>query len=146
MRTVCATLTIVIEMGFDAQRVDWALHAAPGGLEQALNHLEEHQDEPVPNWRAQDASAAAASIKCNDCGKFFRNMDLAMYHAEKSGHEAFEESSEEIKPLTPEEREARLAECECRADQCAQKWRASEQQRVWKTPSCLLYTSDAADE
>lgn len=37
-------------------------------------------------------------------------MDLAMYHAEKSGHESFDESTEAIKPLTEEEREAKLAE------------------------------------
>lgn len=37
-------------------------------------------------------------------------MDLAMYHAEKSGHEDFSESSEEIKPLTEEEKKQRLDE------------------------------------
>lgn len=41
-------------------------------------------------------------------------MNLAMYHAEKSGHEAFEETSEAIKPLTQEEKDARLAECTSR--------------------------------
>lgn len=112
----------LLEMGFDAERVDWALHAAPGGLQSALDHLEAHQDEPVPDWRAEAGAAggtepSAASIKCNDCGKLFRDMDLAMYHAEKSGHESFEESSETIKPLTAEEREARLAELRSKAAQ-----------------------------
>ena len=37
-------------------------------------------------------------------------MDLAKYHADKSGHEDFSESAEAIKPLSPEEREKRLAE------------------------------------
>lgn len=107
----------LLEMGFDAERVDWALHAAPGGLQSALDHLEAHQDEPVPDWRAAGGAAepSAASIKCNDCGKLFRDMDLAMYHAEKSGHESFEESSEAIKPLSAEEREARLAELRSKA-------------------------------
>ena len=41
-------------------------------------------------------------------------MNLAMYHAEKSGHEAFEETSEAITPLTQEEKDARLAECTSR--------------------------------
>lgn len=50
------------------------------------------------------------SIKCNTCDKVFRDMDLAMYHAEKSGHEDFSESSEEIKPLTEEEKKQRLDE------------------------------------
>ena len=36
------------------------------------------------------------SIKCSQCGKVFRNTALANYHAEKSGHDQFEESTEEV--------------------------------------------------
>ncbi|KAG8901873.1 hypothetical protein FRB99_005029 [Tulasnella sp. 403] len=52
----------------------------------------------------------ANSIKCSQCGKVFRDMDLANFHAEKSGHDQFEESTEEIKPLTEEEKKERLEE------------------------------------
>jgi hypothetical protein len=52
----------------------------------------------------------AKSIKCSECGKIFRNTALANFHAEKSGHDQFEESMEEIKPLTEEERKKKLAE------------------------------------
>ena len=38
----------------------------------------------------------------------FRDMDLAMYHADKSGHDDFEESTEEIQPLTEEEKQLSL--------------------------------------
>ncbi|KAJ7582285.1 hypothetical protein C8J56DRAFT_957469 [Mycena floridula] len=54
--------------------------------------------------------AEAKSIKCTICSKVFRNTALAEFHAEKSGHDQFEESVEEIKPLTEEEKAARLAE------------------------------------
>lgn len=40
----------------------------------------------------------AQSIKCTQCGKVFKNVDLANYHAEKSGHDQFEESTEEVRP------------------------------------------------
>lgn len=30
------------------------------------------------------------------CGKIFKNQDLVSFHAEKSGHSAFEESTEEV--------------------------------------------------
>lgn len=40
----------------------------------------------------------------------FRNNALASYHGEKSGHDQFEESTEEIKPLTEEEKAAKLEE------------------------------------
>lgn len=40
------------------------------------------------------------SIKCTECGKIFKNVDLANYHAEKSGHDQFEESTEEVSSMT----------------------------------------------
>jgi UBX domain-containing protein 1/4 len=43
-----------------------------------------------------EGETAAKSLKCLDCGKLFKNVDLANYHAEKSGHENFEESTEEV--------------------------------------------------
>ncbi|KAK7686344.1 hypothetical protein QCA50_010568 [Cerrena zonata] len=63
---------------------------------------------------AADTAAEAKSIKCSECGKIFKNAALANYHAEKSGHDQFEESTEEIKPLTEEERKERLAELRTR--------------------------------
>jgi hypothetical protein len=66
------------------------------------------------------------SIKCSQCGKIFKNTALANFHAEKSGHDQFEESTEDvrfsslcttgiddalkIKPLTEEEKKQKLAE------------------------------------
>jgi len=52
----------------------------------------------------------AKSIKCVQCGKIFRDVNLANFHAEKSGHDQFEESTEEIKPLTAEEKNQKLEE------------------------------------
>ena len=37
------------------------------------------------------------SIKCSECGKVFKNTALANFHAEKSGHDQFEESTEEVR-------------------------------------------------
>ncbi|KAG1771490.1 ubiquitin-related domain-containing protein [Suillus occidentalis] len=56
------------------------------------------------------AEAEPKSIKCSECGKVFKNTALANYHAEKSGHDQFEESTEEIKPLTEEEKQQKLTE------------------------------------
>lgn len=36
------------------------------------------------------------SIKCSECGKIFRSQTTASFHAEKSGHQDFEESTEEV--------------------------------------------------
>lgn len=52
----------------------------------------------------------AKSIKCADCGRTMKNSALASFHAEKSGHTNFEESTEEVKPLTDEEKKQKLTE------------------------------------
>lgn len=41
-------LTAVMEMGFAPERIEWALRSTNGTLEAALDHIEMHQDEPVP--------------------------------------------------------------------------------------------------
>ena len=63
-----------------------------------------------PRTRPRYAAHLTQSIRCRECDKVFRDMDLAMYHADKSGHDDFEESTEEIQPLTEEEKQQRLAE------------------------------------
>lgn len=74
------------------------------------------------------------SLKCSECGsafrflatlaappcssrsrtllraELFRNQALAQYHSTKSGHTEFEESTEELKPLTEEEKAEKLKE------------------------------------
>ncbi|PCH44531.1 hypothetical protein WOLCODRAFT_139057 [Wolfiporia cocos MD-104 SS10] len=141
---------VLLSMGFDPARVEWALKATGGrGLQPAMDHILENEGKSVPDLASVSASASAGgaagsgdtapteedeeelealeavygkagagggadveakSIKCSVCGKTFKNTALANYHAEKSGHDQFEESTEEIKPLTEEERNQKLAE------------------------------------
>ncbi|KAF8956939.1 ubiquitin-related domain-containing protein [Flammula alnicola] len=132
----------LLGMGFDLARVEWALKATGNrGLQPAMDHILEHEGQPVPDLVGvneqpssgsggamdvdeddEDAEALkslgalkgnaveAKSIKCSECGKIFKNTALANFHAEKSGHDQFEESTEEIKPLTEEEKKERLEE------------------------------------
>ncbi|KAH7921179.1 hypothetical protein BV22DRAFT_1107326 [Leucogyrophana mollusca] len=158
----------LLSMGFDPARVEWALKATGNrGLQPAMDHILEHEGQPVPDPSASSAPSGSSdqpmdvdedeedaealrsltkgagdveakvgdvalivsvdidaklnhilyivdrrvqSIKCSVCGKVFRNTALANFHAEKSGHDQFEESTEEIKPLTEEERVQKLAE------------------------------------
>lgn len=44
------------------------------------------------------------------CGKIFKNASLVSFHAEKSGHSNFEESTEEYVPLTEEQKKEKLDE------------------------------------
>lgn len=43
------------------------------------------------------------------CGRVLRNMDEAEFHAAKSGHANFSESTEEKRALTEEEKKEQLA-------------------------------------
>lgn len=54
------------------------------------------------------APAEAKSIKCEDCGRLFKTNLEVEFHATKSGHTNFSESTEEKKPLTEEEKKAQM--------------------------------------
>ncbi|KAJ1306824.1 hypothetical protein OPQ81_007810 [Rhizoctonia solani] len=90
----------------------------------------DEDDEDTEALRAQYGGAAAGSsggntsaggvaqsIRCSQCGKVFRDTTLANFHAEKSGHDQFEESTEEIKPLTEEQKKQKLAELRQRMEE-----------------------------
>ncbi|KAK8102689.1 UBX domain protein [Apiospora sp. TS-2023a] len=112
-------LNTLLEMGFDKSRAELAVKR-PGGLEGAINWLEKNQDTPLDELEAEDSAGpsvtaeavgegqVAQSIVCNDCGKKFRTKQLAGFHAEKTGHDDFAESTEELPPLTEEEKAQRL--------------------------------------
>lgn len=62
------------------------------------------------NSNTEDPSdLVAKSIKCEDCGKLFKNNDEVQFHAVKSGHENFTESTEEKTPLSEQEKEEQVA-------------------------------------
>jgi hypothetical protein len=72
----------------------------------------EHQDdddidEPIPEGAT---GGVAQSYKCNECGKILSNMANLELHANKTGHSDFEESTQSVKPLTPEEKAAKIDE------------------------------------
>ncbi|EAW10160.1 putative UBX domain protein [Aspergillus clavatus NRRL 1] len=110
----------LIEMGFDKERAQLAV-AKTGGLQGALEWLEENQDKSLDEIKAAGSKEGDSeedhalqpgeeprSLVCNDCGKQFRSQAQAEFHASKSGHVDFSESTEEIAPLTEEEKKAKL--------------------------------------
>ncbi|CAJ0954933.1 unnamed protein product, partial [Mesorhabditis belari] len=123
-----AVLQQLLEMGFEEARAKRAISASNGSVEAAMEWLIAHQDEPLPEegssvelvdqpmiipdqTSTSDAPAAAAnSFKCDDCGKLLKDNDALMFHAAKTNHENFSESTETIKALTPEELAAQREE------------------------------------
>ncbi|KAJ2353857.1 hypothetical protein IWW50_000098 [Coemansia erecta] len=120
----------LLEFGFPELHVDKALKATNNaGLQQALDWLSENAgqaflDEPIDTTTTNEEEEASAtttvadeqaqSLVCNECGKQFKNEDLAQYHAVKSGHTDFAQSTEAVKPLSDEEKRQKLEELQTR--------------------------------
>ncbi|KAK4162657.1 ubiquitin-related domain-containing protein [Cladorrhinum sp. PSN259] len=114
----------LLEMGFEKGYAELAVKKT-GNLAQAIDWLEANSSKPLEDLQAAAADdedeeeralnitggeQLAKSLVCKDCGKKFRTHDAATYHATKTEHTDFEESTEEIAPLTEEEKKARLEE------------------------------------
>jgi len=150
-------LQTLIDMGFPEARAKKAISVAGKNVEQAMEWLLAHADDPDIEEQAAasppgqprlnltggnkgedkagddkmetesnegaGASGAATeakgeseeeakSLKCDECGKLFKNSEEVEFHAVKSGHSKFSESTEEKKPLTEEEKKQKLKEIE----------------------------------
>lgn len=114
-------LSQLIDMGFDQQKASLAVNKT-GNLQGAIEWLEANQDKTIEEIKAEEAENApesqanistveggeAKSLVCNECGKKFRNTVQAEFHASKTEHTDFAESTEEIAPLTEEEKKQKL--------------------------------------
>ncbi|KAI9321296.1 ubiquitin-related domain-containing protein [Dichotomocladium elegans] len=132
---MASDIDTLVDMGFSRAKVQKAWRATNGaGLQPAMDWLLAHPeitDEPEdetthslsgPTNDDDDSSKdkeegeikegeqTAQSLKCNDCGKLFRNAASAEHHAIKTTHQNFSESTEAIAPLTEEEKRQKLAD------------------------------------
>lgn len=73
--------------------------------------------DETPAETSSETPAEAKSLKCDECNRLFKNQTEVEFHAAKSGHSAFSESTEEKKPLTETEKKAQLALLEERLKQ-----------------------------
>lgn len=127
----------LIDMGFDKEKAELAVKKS-GNLTDAIDWLDKNADKSIEDIKADDSKAAeekaadaavqAQSLVCNDCGKKMRGVAEAEYHASKSGHENFSESTDEIKPLTEEEKRQKLQDL--REKMAAKKAVLSEQDKI----------------
>ena len=110
--------TLTESMGFTLLRAQKAMLQSQSGVEGAIEWLMAHQDDedidaPIPMVNkdgSASASAIAQSYKCNECGKILSNMANLELHANKTGHSDFEESTDQVKPLSAEQKAAKIEE------------------------------------
>ncbi|XP_037954346.1 UBX domain-containing protein 1 [Teleopsis dalmanni] len=122
------TLITLIDMGFSKDKAEYAIKVTNNqSVEAAMEWLLAHGDEELPKSTnvqeeqpgtstGETASApststpapTAKSLKCDDCGKLCKDQSELEFHAAKTGHSNFSESTEEKKPLTQEEKDAQL--------------------------------------
>ncbi|XP_020295005.1 UBX domain-containing protein 1 [Pseudomyrmex gracilis] len=128
-------IDILVDMGFSMSKAVKALEITGNkGVEPAMEwllaHSEEAESAPEPSV-GESAPALAAdtptqdnvagttsqqvsstdtakSMKCDICGRLFKTSLEVEFHASKSGHDSFTESTEEKKPLTEEEKKEQL--------------------------------------
>lgn len=119
----------LVEMGFDQAKSELAVtKTGSRDVQEAMDWILANPDvEPTPAAATTSASpteenkpeaasdetpAQAKSLKCDECGKLFKTHLEVEFHAAKSGHSSFSESTEEKKPLTEEEKLAQKAKLE----------------------------------
>ncbi|XP_019766588.1 UBX domain-containing protein 1 [Dendroctonus ponderosae] len=119
-------VNMLVDMGFEKERVETAVaKTGSADVQVVMDWMLANEEEPAavePNPMAQPEpeaapAALAKSIKCDDCGKLFNSSEEVEFHASKSGHGNFSESTEEKKPLSEEEKKEQLAKIEAKLRQ-----------------------------
>eukprot|EP00571_Detonula_confervacea_P012271 CAMPEP_0172298862 /NCGR_PEP_ID=MMETSP1058-20130122/1318_1 /TAXON_ID=83371 /ORGANISM="Detonula confervacea, Strain CCMP 353" /LENGTH=556 /DNA_ID=CAMNT_0013008157 /DNA_START=34 /DNA_END=1704 /DNA_ORIENTATION=+ len=102
--------TLTGAMGFSLIRAQKGLLNGNGSVEGAVEWLLTHQEDAnIDDPIEKVPKHPVLSYKCNDCGKILANMANLELHANKTGHSDFEESTEQKKALTAEEKQAQMA-------------------------------------
>lgn len=125
-------INVLLEMGFTRKKAEKALKETNNqGIENAMEWLIAHNDdieveEPAVEPTSGDAldpgafekekspSPEVKSYKCLDCNKMFKSDVELEYHAVKSGHQNFAESTESVRPLSEEEKAEKRRELQIR--------------------------------
>lgn len=101
---------------------------AAGGVGSVAPGASASEKEDGEVEQGEEGQGKAASLKCDDCGKLFKSAEFAEMHAVKTQHSNFSESTEEIAPLTAEEKAAKLKEIEAKMHERRMEREAKEKE------------------
>ncbi|XP_050431351.1 UBX domain-containing protein 1-like [Adelges cooleyi] len=138
------TIQMLVDMGFEKEKVEKSVSMTGNqGVEAAMEWLLAHGDEMEPSTSksgstsssnhatiasSSSSPAVAKSYKCEDCNKLFADTAALEYHAMKSGHSNFSESTEEKKPLTEAEKKEQMKKLEERLKEKRKEREAREKE------------------
>ncbi|NP_001156055.1 UBX domain-containing protein 1-like [Acyrthosiphon pisum] len=136
------TVQILIDMGFQKEKAEKSVSMTGNqGVEPAMEWLLAHNDDEMGPSTSQEGSTSntksetntssatvAKSYKCEDCNKLFADTTALEYHAMKSGHSNFAESTEEKKPLTEDEKKEQMKKLEERLKEKRKEREAKEKE------------------
>ncbi|CAB4021971.1 UBX domain-containing 1-like, partial [Paramuricea clavata] len=88
----------------------------------------DNDDNVVGSVEQSEGQPQALSLKCEDCGKSLRSEAQVQMHAARTGHQNFAESTEEVKPLTEDEKKAQLDKLQTKIVQRRQERAEKEKQ------------------
>ncbi|CAI2347724.1 unnamed protein product [Caenorhabditis sp. 36 PRJEB53466] len=101
----------LVSMGFSGEQAAIAA-ANDRNLQQALDFIIEKDSAASQILEAEapepEPVVVASSFKCNECGKQLANDDAVMWHASKTKHANYSQSTETV--LSREQKEAQIAE------------------------------------
>ncbi|VDK72703.1 unnamed protein product [Onchocerca ochengi] len=87
-------------------------------------------EEEEPSKSSSVEAPQSMSFKCDVCGKQLADDQAVMFHAARTKHEAFSESTEVMKPLTEEEKKERLAALQKRLKEARAKKEEEEKRET----------------
>jgi predicted transcriptional regulator len=89
-------LELLLDMGFKKEHAELAVKQS-GGLQGAIDWLDKNQDKTIEQIKEEQQAGAeeeqepalkpgeeAKSLVCDDCGKKFKSVSSAEFHASKS--------------------------------------------------------------
>lgn len=88
----------------------------------------EMSEETAEGEAAPVAPAVARSLKCDDCGKLLKNSEAAEFHAARTKHANFSECTDEVKPLSAEEKKEQMDKLQERLKQRRKEKEEEERQ------------------
>lgn len=95
-----------------AEKEDVTKSDEVSNTEEKVSQAAEENSSTLQPENVSNSVPEARSVQCDECGKLFKSEVEIEFHAAKTGHQSFSESTEEVQPLTEEEKREQIKKLE----------------------------------